>query len=78
MTEPLSRRLLLKGAGAALALPLLEAMLPRKATAQAMQPTRLMLLHWPQGCDFGSSDWTPGNEGVFYPPQTGASWPIKR
>ncbi|MBL8952236.1 MAG: DUF1552 domain-containing protein [Myxococcaceae bacterium] len=74
----LSRRTLLRGAGVGLALPLLEAMLPRKAAAQTVAPTRLVLLHWPQGCDFGASDWSPGNEGIFFPTAAGASWPMTK
>ena len=56
MKDPLSRRTLLRGAGVTLALPLLEAMLPRRASAQTAEPKRLVLVHWPQGCDFGASD----------------------
>lgn len=65
---------MLRGAGVTLALPLLEAMLPARASAQAVEPTRLVLLHWPQGCDFGASDWSPGTEGVWFPTTTGANW----
>ncbi len=77
-TSPLSRRTLLRGAGTALALPLLEAMLPKSAAAQTMNPTRLVLLHWPQGCDFGASDWSPGTEGIWYPTAAGANWPMSK
>lgn len=76
MKPRLSRRLLLRGAGATVALPLLEAMVPRNASAQTMEPTRLILLHWPQGCDFGSSDWSPGTEGVFFPTTAGSGWGV--
>lgn len=38
MTNSIPRRTLLRGAGAALALPLMEAMLPRKAAAAAAKP----------------------------------------
>lgn len=41
MTSPISRRSLLRGAGAMLALPFLEAMLPARAAAAAKPPVRL-------------------------------------
>ncbi len=78
MKPRLSRRLLLKGAGAAVALPLLEAMVPRAAHAQATEPKRLVLMHWPQGCDFGASDWSPGTEAVFFPTAAGAGWTMTK
>ena len=78
MTHRLSRRLVLRGAGASVALPLLEAMLPRRADAQASEPQRLVIVHWPQGCDFGASDWSPGNEAVWFPTATGAAWQMTR
>lgn len=74
MKDPLSRRTLLRGAGVTLALPLLEAMLPRRASAQTAEPKRLVLVHWPQGCDFGASDWSPGTEAVWFPTQAGPNW----
>ena len=78
MKVRLSRRLLLKGAGASVALPLLEAMVPAKAHAQATEPKRLVMLHWPQGCDFGASDWSPGTEAVFFPTAAGAGWTMTK
>ncbi len=48
--QPLSRRTVLRGAGAALGLPLLEAMLPRRVSAApAKPPVRLAILYMPNG-----------------------------
>ena len=59
--QPISRRHLLKGVGAVVALPWLEAMLPRVARADAAfaaaQPTRLAYLYVPNGMHM--SDFTP-------------------
>lgn len=55
--RPLSRRTLLRGTGACLALPFLEAMLPRRATAQAETPQRFFALFYPNGTDPGL--WEP-------------------
>src|SRR5690242_2849552 len=58
------RRTLLRGAGATLALPLLDAMIPA-ATAWAQTPAkpvrRLGFVFIPMGCD--GSRWTPAGEG---------------
>jgi hypothetical protein len=71
MTEAkLSRRTLLRGAGVALALPLLEAMVPLNAlalsgpkgvAARAAAPTRLAFLFVPNGMNM--ADWTPAATG---------------
>lgn len=53
---PLARRTLLKGAGVALALPMLEAMLPVKASAQ-QTPKRFFGFFYPNGTDPGR--WQP-------------------
>ena len=67
----LSRRALLRGAGAAVALPVLDAMLDDRgllrgtAHAQGMtMPVRLITLHWPN--DTVMSRWTPSGVGAAY------------
>lgn len=68
----LSRRALLRGAGIAVALPVLDAMLDGKgrlhgtAHAQGMPatPVRLITMHWPNGTVM--SRWTPTGEGSAY------------
>ena len=60
--QPMSRRTLLKGTGAALALPWLEAMMPNKAQASSRQsPKRLACLFMPNGVR--DDQWTPEGEG---------------
>ncbi len=72
MTRPLSRRTLLRGTGTALALPLLEAMMPRKAWAQAAKPLRLIAWYFPNGYYRATvngalrDDWTPAQTGTGY------------
>ena len=66
MTRPsiaLSRRTLLKGAGAALALPWLEAMLPQRLAAASTKPhpIRLAALFMPNGVR--EDKWTPTGQG---------------
>lgn len=61
---PISRRTMLRGAGAALALPWLEAMLPTKARAAATVracPVRMAVLFMPNGVR--ADMWTPEGEG---------------
>ncbi len=59
---PLSRRALLRGFGTALALPYLEAMLPRGPRPPADDaPRRLIYLYVPNGVHM--PDWTPVAEG---------------
>lgn len=60
---PISRRTLLRGAGAALALPWLEAMLPRSAQAETSsnRPLRLAALYMANGVR--DDMWTPVGEG---------------
>jgi hypothetical protein len=55
--QPLSRRTLLRGAGACLALPFLEAMRPRGARAQLAQAQRFFGFFYPNGTDPGK--WDP-------------------
>ena len=60
----LSRRTFLKGAGTAIALPFLEAMLPRRAHAQAtIAPRRILAYYVPNGIHMAA--WTPEREGVY-------------
>ncbi|HXU64921.1 MAG TPA: DUF1552 domain-containing protein, partial [Polyangia bacterium] len=63
MTKPLSRRTILRGVGgAAIALPFLEAMLPRRARA-ATPPKRFVVMFSPNGT---LPSWTPsGTETNF-------------
>jgi hypothetical protein len=62
---PISRRTMLRGAGAALALPWLEAMAPQtlaaKASASTESPRRLAVLFMPNGVHPGQ--WTPKGMG---------------
>lgn len=64
--KPIKRRHFLGGAGAALALPLLEAMLPvgKTAFAQGANPTRMLFYFLPNGIHMPS--WTPNGEGNNY------------
>ncbi len=58
--KTLSRRTLLKGAGAALALPMLEAMTSRAAQPEKF-PTRMAFVYVPNGVNM--PDWTPATTG---------------
>lgn len=63
---PISRRTMLRGVGAALGLPMLEAMLPRSARAHdaaaaPTPPTRLGVLYMPNGVYLPA--WTPSSAG---------------
>lgn len=64
--KPLSRRHLLRGAGAAMSLPLLEAMLPVRAHAKQRNafPSRLAFFYIPNGVRL--STWIPENTGPDY------------
>lgn len=59
-SEPMSRRRMLKGAGALLALPLLDAMAPR-ARADAQSPVRMGVLYFPNGVNV--SEWNVKGTG---------------
>ncbi|MBK6938964.1 MAG: DUF1552 domain-containing protein [Planctomycetes bacterium] len=62
MSTPLSRRTLLRGAGAALALPWLEAMAPRRAHAEAVAPPlRFAAFYVPNGVR--ADTWRPDGVG---------------
>ncbi|MGV3659310.1 MAG: DUF1552 domain-containing protein [Prosthecobacter sp.] len=63
--KPLSRREMLRGAGATLALPLLEAMLPARALAAAAKPPcRMVFIYASTGV--AVPYWTPTGEGADY------------
>jgi hypothetical protein len=64
--KTLHRRTFLKGTGAALALPMLEAMLPRAAAAAGAQaaPTRMAYIFFPNGAIM--PDWNPSGAGRDY------------
>ena len=60
-----SRRTLLRGVGAAVALPVLDAMVPAlsaaAAVAQTVAPKRMVFVYVPNGIDM--RNWTPAAEG---------------
>ena len=72
--RPLSRRTVLKGLGATIALPFLEAMVPRQlygATSSSVSvaagktfPTRMAAIYYPNGLTL--PDWKPENVGDDY------------
>jgi hypothetical protein len=63
--KAISRRALLRGAGAAVALPWLDAMVPAFASPlRAAPPIRMGFLYTPNGKNM--ADWTPSAEGAEY------------
>src|SRR5262245_45043952 len=70
MAKQLSRRTVLRGVGAAMALPLLDAMMPcsvvsRAAAAETTASARrLMFIYVPNGAVM--KHWTPATEGIEY------------
>ena len=58
---PISRRTILRGAGASLALPWLEAMMPTRASAAARAPVRMAVLYMANGVR--EDMWTPDRHG---------------
>jgi hypothetical protein len=68
MTQPISRRTVLKGLGTAIALPWLDAMLPRYSFAAAVVPKalpkRMAFFYVPNGVMM--PDWTPKEEGADF------------
>src|SRR6266446_10137898 len=58
---PISRRTILRGAGASLALPWLEAMMPAHANAAARPPVRMAILYMANGVR--EDMWTPQGAG---------------
>ncbi|MDP3277667.1 MAG: DUF1552 domain-containing protein [Deltaproteobacteria bacterium] len=73
-TSKISRRVVLGGAGVAVALPFLESLLSREARAQARPlPRRVLFYYTP--CGINSSDgrgWSPAARGV------GSAWALSR
>src|SRR5437764_13682293 len=68
MSKPLNRRTMLKGFGALMGLPLLEAMLPAKwagsaARADSGTPTRMLFISTPNG--MWMDNFTPGTVGAL-------------
>src|SRR5258708_38353515 len=62
--KSLPRRTLLRGLGASIALPFLDAMRPAfAAESRASSPTRMAFTYVPNGIIM--KDWTPGSEGVL-------------
>jgi hypothetical protein len=63
---PISRRTFLRGVGTAMALPLLEGMIPTSALAQAVKakPTRMAFIFVPNGVHMPA--WTPAAEGAEF------------
>src|SRR5207302_1924893 len=60
-----SRRTVLRGVGCAVALPLLEAMLPRRAfSADAKAPVRMAFISFPNGAIMDA--WRPHGEGANF------------
>ncbi len=68
MTQPISRRTVLRGSGIALALPLLEAMSPLRAfgAATAKPPVRLAFFYVPNGVNM--ANWKPSETGALKEP----------
>src|SRR5258706_1967983 len=67
INQTLSRRTFLKGGGPAMALPLLDAMVPIGALAKAgakARPNRMVFIFIPNGAHM--RDWTPTAEGVDF------------
>src|SRR6266700_2146464 len=72
MTHRISRRTVLRGVGTVVALPVLDAMLPRLrgAAVSAAEagptpaPRRMAFIYVPNGCHM--EDWTPASEGTDY------------
>jgi hypothetical protein len=58
---PISRRTILRGAGASLALPWLEAMMPVGASAASHAPVRMAVLYMANGVR--EDMWTPTGTG---------------
>ena len=72
MSKQIDRRMFLRGVGTAMALPLLEGMLPLRALAQSetaatakkiIRPNRMLFVFVPNGMHM--ADWTPAGEGAF-------------
>jgi hypothetical protein len=81
MTHRISRRTVLRGVGTVVALPVLDAMLPRARSVHAIEkaaaPRRMAFIYVPNGCHM--EDWTPASEGTDYelPPILQPLAPVK-
>jgi hypothetical protein len=65
LKKSMSRRAVLRGAGAALALPILDAMIPALASAaESVRPIRLCFIEVPNGIMMDK--WTPETEGADF------------
>jgi hypothetical protein len=64
MSQPISRRTLLRGMGAAVALPWLESMSPVFARSTEAIPVRMGFIYTPNGKDM--ENWTPKAEGADF------------
>jgi hypothetical protein len=62
--KQLSRRTVLRGLGATMALPMLDAMTPALARANGTRPVRLAFTYIPNGVTL--ADWTPKGMGAGY------------
>ena len=65
MREALNRRTLLRGLGTAMSLPLLDAMLPARASDLAASPRRLQIFYTPNGMIM--ENYTPAKVGRDFP-----------
>jgi hypothetical protein len=63
--KSIPRRTFLRGAGAVLALPMLDAMTPAFAQ-EAQRPTRMAFMQTPNGIFNLNHEWTPTTEGANY------------
>ena len=61
---PISRRAVLRGVGAAVALPWLETLTPPAFASTAVPPRRMAFIYVPNGVIL--NDWTPKTEGADY------------
>ena len=61
--QAIPRRTFLRGVGATLALPVLDAMTPAFA-APATRPTRMVFMQTPNGIMNLKNEWTPKTEGA--------------
>ncbi|HLH43590.1 MAG TPA: DUF1552 domain-containing protein [Bryobacteraceae bacterium] len=61
LRKALNRRTVLRGLGAAIAVPFLDAMTPAFAQSAAQEPVRLAWFYVPNGIDM--RNWTPAEEG---------------
>lgn len=64
--KSLSRRHFLRGAGYALGLPLLDAMIPAMSRAQSLLPLRVAYLYFPHGTNSESYSWKANTSGTNF------------